>query len=88
MLCDESSLSLEASGNKTCRINENFSVSIQGKCVDVLPHTVECVGNVIRVQQLGHSFSLLGTLWCADNTCINPARNETCVSGTKLYGQD
>lgn len=46
MLCDESSLSLEASGNKTCRINEEFSLSIQGKCVDVLPHIVECVGNV------------------------------------------
>lgn len=47
MLCNESNLSLEASGNETWKINENFSQSIQGKSVEILSHIVECIVQVM-----------------------------------------
>jgi len=43
MLCNESNVSLEASANETCKINENFSLSVQGKSVEILSHIVECI---------------------------------------------
>ena len=102
MLCNESNLSLEASGNETCKINEKFSLSVQGKSVEILPHIAECIVQVMwellpsrtAVQHLvdisswATGFYLLCMFWCVDNTCSNLARNETYMSGMKLYGQD
>lgn len=58
-MCIKPILSLEASGNETCKINENLSVSVPGRSVEIHSH-IECV-----VQVMWELLPRHGTVPCA-----------------------
>lgn len=74
-VCIESILCLEVSGNETCRINGNMSVSVPGISVEIHSHIEEWIAQVKWELLPRHGavlyamgFYLLCMFWCTD-TC-------------------